>query len=197
MDDASSSQNELLRRSRGGDARALGEMLERHRAYLRLLARRQLSDRLRVRLDESDIIQQTFLFAHRDLPQFEGNDAGEFAAWLLRIMDRCVQQAIRDHATLQKRALGREEPQSGDPEQQQGVTLQHSDPSPSQRAMQGEDAVRLARSLEQLPDDQREAVRLRYLEGWQLNQISQSLDKSPAAVAGLLKRGLRTLRQTI
>ncbi|MFN9852137.1 MAG: RNA polymerase sigma factor, partial [Planctomycetota bacterium] len=47
---------------------------------------------------------------------------------------------------------------------------------------------------EQIPDTQREAIRMRYLEGMSLKEISKKMDKSEMAVAGLLKRGLQGLR---
>ena len=54
---------------------------------------------------------------------------------------------------------------------------------------------RLAAALEGLPDAQREAVRLHYWHGWTVAQVAEHLGRSPAAVAGLLKRGLRQLRE--
>ena len=61
--------------------------------------------------------------------------------------------------------------------------------------MRDEASVVLANCLEQLPETQREAIRMRYLEGMSLKEISERIEKSEMAVAGLLKRGLRTLRE--
>jgi RNA polymerase sigma-70 factor (ECF subfamily) len=47
--------------------------------------------------------------------------------------------------------------------------------------------------LETLPDSQREAVELHYWQGWTLAAIATHLHRTPAAVAGLLHRGLRKL----
>jgi RNA polymerase sigma-70 factor (ECF subfamily) len=69
--------------------------------------------------------------------------------------------------------------------------------SPSQKAIRGEDAERLSRALAALPDDQREAVRLRHLEGCALAEIAQRLGRTPAATAGLIKRGMKTLRREL
>jgi RNA polymerase sigma-70 factor (ECF subfamily) len=67
--------------------------------------------------------------------------------------------------------------------------------SPSQRMMRDEAAVVLSACLEQIPETQRDAIRLRYLEGMALKEISDRMQKSEMAVAGLLKRGLRALRE--
>ena len=63
--------------------------------------------------------------------------------------------------------------------------------------MQHERAVQLAAALAQLPDAQREALVLQHWHGWTLAQIGEHLDRTPAAVAGLLKRGLRQLRELL
>ena len=60
--------------------------------------------------------------------------------------------------------------------------------------MRDEAAVYLANCLDELPETQREALRLRYVEGRSLKEIADSMDKSDMAVAGLLTRGLKALR---
>jgi RNA polymerase sigma-70 factor (ECF subfamily) len=190
---------ELLRQALQGDWEALGRLLEAERAALHRLAQRQLTGRVAVRVDASDIIQQTFLEAYRSFPQFAGQDVRELLAWLQSILDHKVAGAIRDHTLLQKRNVGRE--QSMDDSRGGGAPLKqeldagHS--SPSQKAIRGEEAERLSQALTVLPDDQREAVRLRHLEGWSLDDIASHLGRSPAATAGLIKRGMLALRRQL
>jgi len=69
--------------------------------------------------------------------------------------------------------------------------------TPSQKAIRGEQANRLAQALAALPDDQREAVRLRHLEGWALAEIAVRVGRSSAATAGLIKRGMKALRRRL
>jgi RNA polymerase sigma-70 factor (ECF subfamily) len=189
----------LLEHARQGDREALGQLLQAQRAALHRLAERQLIGRIAVRVDASDIIQQTFLEAHRSFRQFAGADARELAAWLQRILDHKVAVAIRDHTILQKRNLRRD--QSIDDSHGGLASLkQQLDAglsSPSQKAIRGEEAQRLAKALTVLPDDQREAVRLRHLEGWALADIARHLGRSPAATAGLIKRGMQILRRQL
>jgi RNA polymerase sigma-70 factor (ECF subfamily) len=191
--------DEWLQRAREGDPEALGRLLEAHRAALHRLAQRQLEGRIAVRVDASDVIQQTFLEAHRSFRQFAGHDARELTAWLQGILDHKVAGVIRDHALLQKRDVRRE--RSLDDSRGSTASLkQELDAglsSPSQKAMRGEEEQRLARALAALPDDQRLAVRLRHLEGWPLLDIARHFGRSPAATAGLIKRGLQALRRQL
>ena len=183
---------ELIRRARSGDQEALGQLLQRHRGYLRVIAQRQIDGKLAVRVDASDVVQKTCLSVCKNFGHFDGSDVDEFLAWICKIHQQNIQNEIRDHAVVQKRAVGREERLSD-----VGAAAGHSasQTSPSQRAMQDERAVELARVLEKLQEDQREAVRLRHLEGWSLVQIAAQMDRTEAAVVGLIKRGMQKLRQ--
>lgn len=192
MNQTVSAVNELIRRARDGDREALGELLEQHRPYLRLLTDRKFDRGLGQRLDGSDIVQQTFLSAYRRFPKFAGEAHPEFLAWLQIVHDNNLRDAVRRHVQAEKRAVGREQRLSNVPEAILAEELR-----PTQRVMLTEDSVRLAQALEQLPDDQKAAVRLRYFEGWTLTELSSHLNRSEDAVASLIKRGIRKLRQVL
>ena len=66
--------------------------------------------------------------------------------------------------------------------------------SPSLKLDRHERAVQLANALAALPEAQREALVLQHWHGFSLAEIGQHMGRSPAAVAGLIKRGLRQLR---
>jgi RNA polymerase sigma-70 factor (ECF subfamily) len=199
MKDDALTADELLERARRGDREALGRLLEAQRAALHRLAERKLDGRVAVRVDASDVIQQTFLEAHRSFPQFAGLDARDLAAWLQGILDHKAAGAVRDHAVLQKRDVRRErsmdDSQGAAAPLKQELDAGHS--SPSQKAIRGEEMQGLEQALTALPDDQREAVRLRHLEGWALDDIARRLGRTPAATAGLIKRGMQALRRRL
>ncbi len=186
---------ELLNRALEGDGEALGELLEDYRAYLTVLAQRYLDTRLRGRLDAADVVQITFLEAQRDLGSFRGHHIEELLGWLRHILRNNVSSAHQRHIYTQKRSAGREVSNSPTDSRPAFTDLAPSETtSPSQRMMRDEAAVYLANCLEEIPDTQREALRLRYVEGCSLKEISDKMEKSEMAVAGLLKRGLQALR---
>jgi DNA-directed RNA polymerase specialized sigma24 family protein len=99
----------LLKLARNGDQEALGRLLEDYRDYLRLLARSRVGRDLRVRLDPSDLVQETLLEAQRDFRQFLGASDAELGVWLRRILVR----NLADHGTTVRRnGFNREQPPS-------------------------------------------------------------------------------------
>jgi RNA polymerase sigma-70 factor, ECF subfamily len=168
--------------------------LDRFRPYLRLLARAHLDPRLRGKLDPSDLVQETLVKAVRAIDQFRGTTDAELAAWLRQTLARHMANAVRDFAR-EKRDAGREVALGAE---QSSVRLDAwlaaEITSPSLRAERNEDLARLAKAIEALPDAQREAVTLHHLLRWSLDQVAGHMGRSPTAVAGLIKRGLRQLR---
>jgi RNA polymerase sigma-70 factor (ECF subfamily) len=182
---------DLIRRARKGDREALGELLNGHRDLLRALAQQQLDPRIGARLDASDLVQQTCLSVHKRIAEFQGDEVPQFVAWLKEVHEHNVRNAVRDQLQAQKRAAGREEALG---ERDVGAARQTS---PSQRAMQGEEARRLARALEQLPEEEREVLRLRYLEGWTLQQLCAHTGMTKDALVWLMKRGMKEMRKLL
>jgi RNA polymerase sigma-70 factor (ECF subfamily) len=73
--------------------------------------------------------------------------------------------------------------------------LAGSESSPSQRASREEELLRVGEALERLSPSQREAIELHHLEGLTVPEVAEHLQCSRAAVAGLLRRGLKNLRE--
>ncbi len=187
----SRSADSLIIRSKLGDRSALGELLNRHREWLKSMAARELGGQTAVRADASDIVQQTLLSAVNLIGEFDGVTSGEFGAWLARIHERNIQEALRRHVGTRKRSTTLEQRLGS------GSLADDNASTPSEFAIREERAVVVRRHLETLPQDQAEAVRLRHLEGWSLAQLATHFDRSTDSVASLLKRGLEQLRRRI
>jgi RNA polymerase sigma-70 factor (ECF subfamily) len=173
--------------------------LERCREYLRLLARLQLGPRLQGKFDASDVVQQTLLEAHAKRDQFSGDDEAAWMAWLRQVLAHNLADALRAFGQA-KRDVAREQSLE-DAIHESSVRLEAllaaKQSTPSMRAERHEEAARLVEVLATLPEDNREALVMHYCQGMRLAEIARQLGRSPAAVAGLLKRGLKQLRSQL
>lgn len=176
-----------------------GRVLEPFRKYLRVLAHVHLDARLRGKLDPSDIVQQTLLRACVGFDDLRDKDTGVVAAWLRKILSRTLADAVRDLERA-KRDVGRERSiEQAVDESASGLEawLAADQSSPSERADRNEQLLRLAGALCGLPDDTRTAVILKHCREWTLAEIAEHLERTPAAVASLLHRGLKQLRELL
>jgi RNA polymerase sigma-70 factor (ECF subfamily) len=176
-----------------------GESFEHFRSYLRLLANMQIDKRVRSKVDASDIVQQTMLQAHRARDQFQGSTEAQRGAWLRQILARNLSHATRD-LTRDKRDVRREKSMQTSVEQsslrmEQFLTADES--TPSVKVQRSEQLLRMATAIESLPEAQQDALVMHYLQGMSLPEIATALDKTRGSVAGLLRRGLASLREQL
>jgi RNA polymerase sigma-70 factor (ECF subfamily) len=192
--------DELLTRARDGGEDALGRLLECYRAYLTLLARVQIGRRLQGKADAADMVQETFLEAARHFPQFRGATEPEFAAWLRQILATRLARLVRHYCGTQARDVRLERMLEDEIDQSSRAIdrgLVAGQTTPSQGVSRREEDRRLAEALEQLPDDYREVIVLRHLEGLTFPEVAQRMGKSLDSVEKLWMRGLARLRQVM
>jgi RNA polymerase sigma-70 factor (ECF subfamily) len=173
--------------------------LEHYRSYLHLLARLQLDRRVRGKLDPSDVVQQTLLQAHEKRDQFRGKSEGERVAWLRKILANNLAEAVRRYSRQQRDvALERSLAAALQESSLRLEALLASDQqSPSRAAERQEELVGLAEALAGLPEDQRRAVELHHLQGCSLVETATEMGRSKEAVAGLLFRAMKKLRNRL
>ena len=177
------------------DREKLGELLECYRAYFLTQAQGAIGKKLGVKVSPADVVQQTLAEGYRAFDQFAGTTELAFSSWLQRIFYHRLTDIARRLRT-QKRAMDREQPLRRTDD---SASFCWNEPvadqtTPSQRVIRGEMALRLGQVLQSLPEHQREAVRMRYIEGLPMEQIAEELSRSVQATAGLIKRGLQKLR---
>jgi RNA polymerase sigma-70 factor (ECF subfamily) len=200
VDSASPSMLRLLQAVRRGDVTAQGELLARYQAWLALLARLQIDTRFQGKFSESDVVQQTLLEACRDLPRFRGQTEAELLAWLRQILAHVLAHEVRRYAGTQQRDLDREvslEEELARSSQRLAHVLGDEGSSPSAKAVVHEQEVLLADVLAQLPDDHREVIVLRILEGLPHEEVARRMDRSVGAVRMLWVRALARLRSDV
>lgn len=194
---ANSNPSSLIGRARQGDERALGELLALYRNYLKLLARLQISRRLQQKLDASDVVQDLLLHAHQAFGNFRGSTEAELLGWLRRILATSLAKVARHYLGTQRRDLGLErdveDELNGASQALDAKLVQHH--SPSHSAIRREQGVLLADALARLPNDYREAVVLRSLEGLSFPEVAERMGRSAESVRKLWTRGLALLRE--
>jgi RNA polymerase sigma-70 factor (ECF subfamily) len=177
------------------DPATVGEIsLTHYREYLLLLARLHFDPRLRGHLDPSDIVQDAMVKAYAALGQFRGQTEQELAGWLRTILTNTLANAVRTHGRRGgglNLSLDRAIDESSSRLQTAYAT---GELSPQQVASRNEDLLRLARALEQLPEDQRKVLEMKHLQGLKVAEICEAVGRSKPAVVGLLHRGLKALR---
>ncbi len=184
--------SDLLEQARIGDQQSLDLLLQWSRTFLREEVRSTLAPQLRVRVDESDLVQKVCLAAFEQFAQFRGVTHAEYAQWLRRVLQRDILEVVERERLAAKRAIDREEP--GTAPVRNAVGRQTS---PSRRAICSEERRIVLEAVEQLPDSQREVVQLRHLKQLSLRETATRLGKTEDAVVGLLKRGILKLNEIL
>lgn len=195
-----SQPNRALQPAPTDNAADFGSLLESYRNYLLLLARMQIGRLFQGKVDAADLVQETFLAAHRDLGRFRGTTEQEFAGWLRQILACRLADLRRRYLGAKRRDL-RLERQLADAVDRSsealagGLVARQS--SPSQHVARHEQAVRLANALGRLPRDYGEVIILRHMEGLSFPAIAERMGRSLDSVDKLWVRGLARLRQML
>ncbi len=173
--------------------------LERYRSYLGLLARMQLGRRFQGKVDPSGVVQQTLPEAHQALGRMPQENEEKRTAWLRRILANNLRDEIRKLGGA-VRDVTREQSLEADLDGSSArleAWLAAEESSPSQKAVRQETLLGLAAALERLPVDQRTALSLHHLQGCSLAETARHMKRSKGAVAALLFRGLKKLRESL
>lgn len=179
-----------LQAAQRGDVQALGKLLDSFRPYIRVIVHALQDQRIKARVDDSDLIQDALLEAQRNIAGFQGTTVEELAAWLRRIVVRTTGRTLRRFVGTGKRNPAREQPADGLAGQ-----LADSGSSPSAQAIRHEEAALMAEALAGLPDDMQQVLLGRHVDGLSHAAIAQRLDRTEQAVRMLYLRALRRLRE--
>jgi RNA polymerase sigma-70 factor (ECF subfamily) len=186
----------LIAAAREGQTDSLGLLLQLHTNYLKILAATQLDAQLRSRVNPSDVVQETLCEAHSKFDQFRGCSGPEFLAWLRCILVNTLAQLVERHLWTAKRDIRRE------------VSLQAIDQSsrrledilvdqrrsPASSVEFHEHVMLLADILAEMPEDYRDVIVFRNLEGLGFKDVAQRMGRSGGAVRMLWLRAMDELR---
>lgn len=196
----SSEVDQLVERIRDRDADALAEFITLRQRQLMAYIDRQLGPGLRSKLEPDDVFQEMSTDAVRSLPQVKLEDRDPFG-WLCQIAERRIIDAHRRFFGTQKRAAAREvslgSPGGNSSRAALIDLLVMTMTTASQAFSRDQREIRILDAMNSLRDDQREALRLRYMEGLPSKEIAQRLGKSDGAVRVMLSRSLNRLQEIL
>jgi RNA polymerase sigma-70 factor, ECF subfamily len=190
----------LLKLARNEDEPARGALLERYRNYLELLARLEIGRRLQNKVDYGDLVQETFLEAHRNFHLFRGDNEPAFVAWLRSILSGRISSLLKRYLKSQGRDVRRE--------QRLEINLSHSTcmldqalfapgSTPSRQLLKREQGVLLAEALAQLAPDYREVIILRHFDQLGFPDVARQMNRTEDSVQKLWVRALTKLRRNL
>jgi RNA polymerase sigma-70 factor (ECF subfamily) len=185
-----------LTAAQAGSRDALGQVLETFRAYLHLVADREMDPDLKAKGGASDLVQETFLEAQRDFAQFHGTSVEELRAWLRRLLLNNVANFTRQYRQRAKRLVEREVPlEAGGSSHERGAGLAADISSPSGQAVAREQAEALAQAMDRLPPDYRQVLALRHEQQLTFEEIGQQMQRTANAARMLWLRAVERLQK--
>ena len=180
-------EQELIRRAKGGDQSAFEQLVLDHQNRVFTLAFRMVNDRE----EAADLAQEAFLKAWQGLPAFQGDSS--FGTWLHRLATNvCI-----DFLRRQKRRKEIEPIVSLDDEEAGWAEPADPEQDPHRQLERAELSRAVARGLEALPDAQRQILVMRELSGLSYQEIGEALDLDLGTVKSRIARARLALRKIL
>ncbi len=159
----------LLARAANGDETALPQLFSRYRKRLKQMVRLRLNRLLQGRVDDSDIVQETYLEAAKRLPDYLTNQPLPFFLWLRHITGEKIIDVHRRHVGAKMRNAGQEislhrGPMPAASSASLAAQLMGRLTSPSQAAIKAETRLRVQEVLNGMEPLGREILTLRHFE---------------------------------
>ena len=202
MDHNSSESVRLLEPAQAGDPQAIDELFVRHRERLHRMVDIRLDQRLRARVDASDVIQDAYVEVVERLGEYLRDPRLPLFLWLRLVVGERLLKVHRYHLGTQMRDAGREValyrgalPQASSAALAAQLLGRHT--SPTQAAVRAERLLRLQEALNSLDAIDREILALRHFEELTSAEAARVLEIEEAAAGKRYVRALRRLKKIL
>src|SRR5262249_1999803 len=198
----SSEIKHLLERVAAGDQEAWGALLTRHRERLRCRVNLRLDRRLQGRIDASDVVQEAYLTASKQLADYLQNPTIPFHLWLRLITGQKLVALHRHHLGTRARDASREVSldRGAQPEASSAALaarLLGNEPRPSEVAMREEMTGSLQAALDRMDPLDREVLVLRHFEQLSNAEAALVLEIGASAASKRYVRALQKLKEIL
>ena len=192
----------LLQKAADGDQAALEHLFARYHERLRRTVRLRLSRRLQGRIDSSDILQESYVEAARQLPDYLRERPLPFHLWLRQILGRKLVDVHRRHLGAKMRDAANEVSlhRGGLPEASTLMLAAHllgRLTSPSQAAVKAELRLRVQEALNRMGPLDREILALRHFEQLKNVEAAQVLGIDASTASTRHVRALKRLKHEL
>lgn len=157
---------ELVKRVQGGDKTAFDVLVRKYQHRIGAVIGRFVHDYA----ESQDIAQETFIRAYRALNGFRGD--AQFYTWLYRI----AVNTAKNHLVSMKRRPPTSDVDVDDAEHYEGAYRMHDSDTPEHELLREEIARTVAEVVAALPEELRQAITLREMEGLSYEEISETMD---------------------
>jgi RNA polymerase sigma-70 factor (ECF subfamily) len=189
---------QLLSDARRGDASAVNRLFDRHRNALHRLIQLRLDQRIRPRVDVSDVVQDVLVEANRRLKEYLDDPVMAFHLWIRQIAKDRIIDAHRRHRVSAKRSIDREQRlgPTGDDQSSARLVAQLSDGqlTPATAATQQELTRLVEQAIGRLSEQDGEIVVMRHYEQLSNSEVAQVLGLTEPAASMRYLRAIRRLR---
>ncbi|MEO2021711.1 MAG: sigma-70 family RNA polymerase sigma factor, partial [Pirellulaceae bacterium] len=170
---------ELLRGVQEGDDEAVNQLFDRHRAAVRRLVQMRLDQRIRQRVDVSDVVQEVLISANRRLKEYLKSPPMPFHLWIRQITKDRIIDAHRRHRVSAKRSVDRERalvvPAGMNRSTMElAAHLCDGELTPAALATQREMVRRVTEVLSQLNEQESEIIMMRHFEHLSNQEVAQA-----------------------
>ena len=180
------SEHALLELYQQGNREAISQLLERHS--------RRLRDYMRMLVKDNDVaddlMQEVLIKVVKVIDEGRYTDKGRFLPWLLRI----AHNRVLDHFRAQKQVKSVSESSAGFDIL---GSKNFAEPSIEESIILDQRAEEVRALVEELPDEQREVVKMRYYDGLSFKEIAEQTGVSINTALGRMRYALINMRQMI
>ena len=193
-------ESDLLNKACGGDQDALQDLLFQHYDALTQHISPRIGAQYRALIGVEDILQETCVQAFRDIQKFQRRPGSSFVGWLKAIAENRLMDAIK--AQQRKKRGGDYNRVEGGDAFRSSIAdfiavLEDEGETPSRMVAKDEAINAMQVAIAGLPDDQREAVNLRCLQGKSIEDTAKEMNRSASAIRSLIHRAKQALHSTM
>jgi len=182
-----SNDNILVARVRNGDRQAFNLLVAKYQYRIRSLVSRLVADPL----EQEDIVQDAFIKAYRAISRFRGDSA--FYTWLYRI----AVNTAKHHLVHAPRRPPMQDIDAGDMAPMRTPPRLVEDNTPEMIRQNDQLVQTIKRAIDELPEELRQAITLRELEGLSYEDIAEAMNCPIGTVRSRIFRAREAIQQAM